>query len=819
MIADYDEASAQRAAAVDDRFTAARVDASSAESVTALCREHAITHVMNAVDPRFVMPIFDGAYAAGADYLDMAMSLSRPHAEAPYAQCGVKLGDEQFAAAPDWESAGRLALVGIGVEPGLSDVFARYAADHLFREIDELGVRDGANLRVEGPDGEDAFAPSFSIWTTIEECLNPPVIWQDGGWFTTPPFSEPEVFDFPEGIGPVECVNVEHEEVLLMPRWVDCKRATFKYGLGDEFIDVLKTLHKLGLDRTDKVRVGGVEVSPRDVVAACLPNPAELGPRMTGKTCAGLWVTGTGKDGEPRSTYLYHVVDNEWSMRGVRPPVRGLADRDQPRGGPGAARHRGLEGLRRARAGGLRRGAVPRPAHRLREPVGDAGGGAVTGGPTLPQERRLVTEIPGPESLARLDRKKAHVADGVGTMLPVFVVAAGGGVLVDVDGNSLIDLGSGIAVVSVGNAAPSVVARVQEQVAAFTHTCFMITPYDGYVDVCAALGELTPGGHAKKTALFNSGAEAVENAVKIARAATGRDAVAVFDHAYHGRTNLTMAMTAKNMPYKDGFGPFAGEVYRAPMSYPFRDGLSGEEAAARAIDVIEKQVGATNLACVVIEPIQGEGGFVVPAPGFLPALADWCTENDVVFVADEIQTGFCRTGDWFASDDEGVVPDLVTTAKGIAGGLPLAGVTGRADLMDSVHVGGLGGTYGGNPVACAAALGAIEEMRTHDLAGRAREIGAIMRSRLTSLQEEYAVIGDLRGRGAMMAIELCAPGTTDPDPVRASAVSAYCHQHGVVTLTCGTWGNVFRFLPPLSISDDLLHEAFDVVAEAFAATA
>ena len=295
--------------------------------------------------------------------------------------------------------------------------------------------------------------------------------------------------------------------------------------------------------------------------------------------------------------------------------------------------------------------------------------------------------------------------------------------IVDVDGNSLIDLGSGIAVVSVGNAAPSVVARVQEQVAAFTHTCFMVTPYDGYVDVCAALAELTPGDHAKKSALFNSGAEAVENAVKIARVATGRDAVAVFDHAYHGRTNLTMAMTAKNMPYKQGFGPFAGEVYRAPMSYPFRDGLSGPEAAARAIDVLDKQVGADNLACLVIEPVLGEGGFVVPAEGFLPALAEWCTANGIVYIADEIQSGFCRTGAWFASDHEGVVPDLITTAKGIAGGLPLAGVTGRAELMDAVHVGGLGGTYGGNPVACAAALGAIEEMRSHDLAARARAIG------------------------------------------------------------------------------------------------
>jgi len=442
----------------------------------------------------------------------------------------------------------------------------------------------------------------------------------------------------------------------------------------------------------------------------------------------------------------------------------------------------------------------------------------VVGGPALPQSRMLVTEIPGPLSTAALVRKKQHVADGVGTALPVFVAAAGGGVIVDIDGNSLIDLASGIAVTSVGNAADAVVRRVTAQVASFTHTCFMVTPYDGYVDVCAALAELTPGNHAKKSALFNSGAEAVENAVKIARSATGRNAVGVFDHAYHGRTNLTMAMTAKNMPYKHRFGPFAGEVYRAPMSYPFRDGLSGADAAARAIDVLDKQVGADNLACLVIEPILGEGGFVVPAPGFLPALVDWCRANGIIFIADEIQSGFCRTGDWFASDAEGVVPDLVTTAKGIAGGLPLAGVTGRAEIMDAVHVGGLGGTYGGNPVACAAALGVLEEMRTHDLVGRAREIGALMRARLMALAAKHPVIGDVRGRGAMMAIELCEPGTTTPDPARAAAVNAACHRAGVVTLTCGTWGNVFRFLPPLSITDELLNEAFDVVEEAFAAT-
>jgi saccharopine dehydrogenase (NAD+, L-lysine forming) len=329
VIADYDAAKAEKAAAVDDRFASAQIDASDADAVAAVCREHGITHVMNAVDPVFNMTIFDGAFAAGADYLDMAMSLSKPHPEAPYERVGVKLGDEQFAVAHDWESAGRLALVGIGVEPGLSDVFARYAADHLFSDIDELGTRDGANLVVTDDEGNEIFAPSFSMWTTIEECLNPPVVYEkdradvDGGWFTTPPFSEPEVFDFPEGIGPVECVNVEHEEVLLMPRWVDCKRATFKYGLGDEFITILKVLHTLGLDSTQKVRVPStssgqgramVEVSPRDVVAAVLPDPATVGPRMKGKTCAGLHVTGTGKDGQPRSTYLYHVVDNEWTM-------------------------------------------------------------------------------------------------------------------------------------------------------------------------------------------------------------------------------------------------------------------------------------------------------------------------------------------------------------------------------------------------------------------------------------------------------------------------------------------------------------------------
>jgi len=445
----------------------------------------------------------------------------------------------------------------------------------------------------------------------------------------------------------------------------------------------------------------------------------------------------------------------------------------------------------------------------------------VLGGPSLPQERRLVTAVPGPRSLEKLARRARHVAAGVGTTLPVFVEAAGGGVLVDADGNSLIDLASGIAVASVGNSAPHVVERVIEQTRAFTHTCFMVTPYDVYVDVCEKLAELTPGDHEKRSALLNSGAEAVENAVKIARAFTGRTAVAVVDHAYHGRTNLTMAMTAKNMPYKHSFGPFAGEVYRAPMSYPFREPteISGIAAADRAIDVLEKQVGAGNLACLVIEPILGEGGFVVPAPGFLPRLKEWTEANGIVFVADEIQTGFCRTGDWFASDHEGVVPDLVTTAKGIAGGFPLAAVTGRADVMDAVHVGGLGGTYGGNPVACAAALGSIETMRELDLVGRARRIGDLVGSALRGIAEKHPAVGDVRGRGAMQAVEIVGADGHTPDPARAGAVSAYCHSQGVVTLTCGTYGNVLRFLPPLVAPEALLTEGFEVVAAAFDATA
>ena len=434
----------------------------------------------------------------------------------------------------------------------------------------------------------------------------------------------------------------------------------------------------------------------------------------------------------------------------------------------------------------------------------------------IPQERRLVTELPGPRSRALMERRTAAVSAGVGGTMPVFVERAGGGVIIDVDGNSLIDLGSGIAVTTVGNAHPRVVERVQQQVADFTHTCFMVTPYSGYVEVCEALNRLTPGDHVKRSALFNSGAEAVENAVKIARAYTKRQAVVVFDHGYHGRTNLTMALTAKNMPYKQSFGPFAPEVYRMPMSYPFRDGPhTGAEVASWATSKMEKEIGGANIAAIVIEPIQGEGGFIVPAPGFLTELKAYAEQHGIVFVADEIQSGFCRTGQWFACEHEGVVPDLITTAKGIAGGLPLAGVTGRAEIMDAVHVGGLGGTYGGNPIACAAALGSIEAMEEEDLNSRALAIEAIMWERLEALRAAHPEVGDIRGRGAMIAIELVKPGTMDPDPELAGRVAKAAHAQGVVTLTCGTYGNVLRFLPPLTIPDHLLLEGLDVVAAAF----
>jgi 4-aminobutyrate aminotransferase/(S)-3-amino-2-methylpropionate transaminase len=439
----------------------------------------------------------------------------------------------------------------------------------------------------------------------------------------------------------------------------------------------------------------------------------------------------------------------------------------------------------------------------------------------LPQERTLRTALPGPRSEELAARRRAAVAAGVGSSVPVYAVDADGGVILDVDGNSLIDFGAGIAVTTVGASDPDVAAAVAAQAARFTHTCFMVTPYEDYVAVAEKLNALTPGDQEKRSVLFNSGAEAVENAVKIARTATGRDAVVAFDNAYHGRTLLTMALTAKTMPYKAGFGPFAPEVYRMPMSYPYRDPLGddGVAAARRAITQIENQIGAKSLAAIIIEPIQGEGGFIVPAPGFLSTLVDWARENGVVFIADEVQTGFARTGSWFACDHEGIVPDLITMAKGIAGGMPLAAVTGRAELLDSVHTGGLGGTYGGNPVACAAALAALGVMERDDLAGRARAINERVTSRLSALADEVGVIGEIRGRGAMIAVELVKPGTTDPDPVITKAIAAAALAQGVVILTCGTHGNVIRLLPPLVIGDELLDEGLTILEDAIRAAA
>ena len=442
----------------------------------------------------------------------------------------------------------------------------------------------------------------------------------------------------------------------------------------------------------------------------------------------------------------------------------------------------------------------------------------------IEQKRVLKTPIPGPASQALHQRKLAAVSAGVGTGLPVYIEKAAGGILVDVDGNQLIDFGSGIAVTTVGNGNPRVIEAVQRQIEEFTHTCFMVTPYEEYLAVAEALAELTPGDHEKRSALFNSGSEAVENAVKVARHVTGRQAVVAFDHAYHGRTNLTMALTAKNMPYKHRFGPFASEVYRVQMAYPYRWPTGPERCADEAFETfvsdVHAQVGEDNTAAVILEPIQGEGGFIVPAPGFVKRVADWCREHGILFIADEVQTGFCRTGDWFASEHEDVVPDLITTAKGIAGGMPLAALTGRADVMDAIHAGGLGGTYGGNPVACAAALAAIETMKADDLCGRARAVEALFVPRLQAAGRE------VRRRSATSAAAgRCWRSSSSatwrrrrPNAALTGRVNKFCHSQGLVTLTCGTFGNVFRFLPPLAAGDDLLSEGLDILEEAFAAS-
>jgi len=408
----------------------------------------------------------------------------------------------------------------------------------------------------------------------------------------------------------------------------------------------------------------------------------------------------------------------------------------------------------------------------------------------------------------------------LGMAIPVVIERASDAILLDIDGNQIIDLGSGIGVTGVGNSAQRVVDRVIEQVQAFTHTCFTVAPYMNYIEVCEKLNAMTPGSHKKKSILVNSGAEAVENAVKIARHYTKRPAIVVFEHSYHGRTNLTMALTAKNMPYKEGFGPFAPEVYRVPMPYSFHwvgdQATISQDAIEMVTHKIEKEIGAHNVAAILIEPIQGEGGFIVPPKGFLPALAKYSKDNGIVFIADEVQTGFARTGHMFAVEEEGVVPDMVVTAKGIAGGLPLAAVTGRAEVMDSVHASGLGGTYGGNPIACAAALGAMETMEEENLVARARHIGEILGSSLRDLAKKYPVIGEVRGRGAMQAIELVEPGTKNPNTAAMSAVVKYCQSQGVLVLTAGTYSNVVRFLPPLVITDELLKDALSVLDDAFA---
>lgn len=438
---------------------------------------------------------------------------------------------------------------------------------------------------------------------------------------------------------------------------------------------------------------------------------------------------------------------------------------------------------------------------------------------SLEQKRILKTAIPGPRSAELQSRRTEVVSSGVGTMLPVFIERAHDAILEDVDGNQLIDFGTGIGVVTIGHTNQGVVEAVQEQVSKVTHTLFTVAGYEKYVRAAELLTKHAPGDFKKKAAFFTSGAEAVENAVKIARRATGRHEIAVFDHAYHGRTNLTMAMNFKAHPYATGFGALPGGVHHAPMSYPFRDpeGMTGEQAAMRAITYLEKRVGASQLAAVMIEPVQGEGGFIVPAPGFLTTLRKWCTDNGIVMVADEVQSGMARTGKWFACQwEEGFEPDLITVAKGIAGGMPVSGVVGRAEIMDSPHAGGLGGTFGGSPTAVAAAVAVMEQFESGPWMDRALEIGGIITERLSAMQKLFPVIGDIRGIGAMQAFELVEPGTMNPNQKATDALMKFCHQNGVVVLNAGTYSNVIRLLPPLAITDELLHDALDVISDGLA---
>ncbi len=438
---------------------------------------------------------------------------------------------------------------------------------------------------------------------------------------------------------------------------------------------------------------------------------------------------------------------------------------------------------------------------------------------SLEQKRILKTAIPGPKSAELQSRRTEVVSSGVGTMLPVFIERAHDAILEDVDGNQLIDFGTGIGVVTIGHTNQGVVDAVQEQVSKLTHTLFTVAGYEKYVRAAELLTKHAPGDFKKKAAFFTSGAEAVENAVKIARRATGRHEIAVFDHAYHGRTNLTMAMNFKAHPYATGFGALPGGVHHAPMSYPFRDpeGMTGEQAAMRAITYLEKRVGASQLAAVMIEPVQGEGGFIVPAPGFLTTLRKWCTDNGIVMVADEVQSGMARTGKWFACQwEEGFEPDLITVAKGIAGGMPVSGVVGRAEIMDSPHAGGLGGTFGGSPTAVAAAVAVMEQFESGPWMDRALEIGAIITERLSAMQKLFPVIGNIRGIGAMQAFELVEPGTMNPNQKATDALMKFCHQNGVVVLNAGTYSNVIRLLPPLAITDELLHDGLDVISDGLA---
>lgn len=440
---------------------------------------------------------------------------------------------------------------------------------------------------------------------------------------------------------------------------------------------------------------------------------------------------------------------------------------------------------------------------------------------SVEQQRKIVTAIPGPKSLEIHARRNAVVSSGVGTALGVYIDRAHGAVIVDVDGNHFLDFGGGIGVTTIGHTNDAVVAAAQEQLGRVTHTLFTVTPYEEYVRVCELLAKHTPGTHAKKSALVNSGSEAVENGVKIARKYTGRRAIAVLEHGYHGRTNLTMTMNYKPFPYATGMGPLASDIFHAPNSYPFRDGLSGEEAAARTIQYLEKHVGAVDLAAVVAEPIQGEGGFMVAAEGYFRILQEWCTANGVVMIADEVQSGVARSGHFYASEIHGWVPDLVLTAKGIAGGLPIAAVTGRAEIMDSVHAGGLGGTFGGNPVSCAAAVAVLESIERDNLLAQAKRIEGTLTAGLKKLQAKYPIIGDVRGRGAMIAIEFVVPGTEHttktPETDVVPFVVNYAAQQGVLLLSAGTFNNVVRFLPSLAMTDALIEDALGVLDDALAA--